>query len=70
MPDPNVILPYVEPPARGVSFYARILGRDSVEFSTTFMLFKLDSGGMLGLWGRLGVEPSAANPGVGNWLLP
>lgn len=65
MPDPNFILLYVENPARSASFYARILGRDPVESSATFVLFKLDSGGMLGLWGRLGVEPPATNPGGG-----
>lgn len=70
MPDPNFTLLYVENSARSVSFYARILGHDPVESSAVFVLFKLDSGGMPGLWGCLGVEPSAANPGVGNWLLP
>ena len=65
MPDPNFILLYVGSPARSASFYARILGCDPIEASASFVLFKLDSGCMLGLWGRSGVEPQATKPGGG-----
>ena len=68
MPDPNFILLYVESPAASAAFYRSLLGRDPVETSPTFALFALDSGVMLGLWGRDGVEPPIPAIGVGGEL--
>jgi catechol 2,3-dioxygenase-like lactoylglutathione lyase family enzyme len=64
MPNPNFVLLYVDDPARSAAFYAGILGRDPVEASPTFAMFEANTGLMLGLWSRRGVEPApAAQPG-------
>jgi len=66
MPDPNFILLYVESPAASAGFYAGLLGKPPVESSTTFAMFALESGVMLGLWSRRTVAPAAtASPGAG-----
>ncbi len=59
MSDPNFTLLYVDNPAASAAFYAKLLDKQPVETSPTFAMFKLDSGVMLGLWGRNGVEPAA-----------
>ena len=63
MTDPNFILLYVEDAARSAAFYQSLLGKAPAEASPTFAMFPLDSGVMLGLWGRGGVEPKADQPG-------
>ena len=40
-----------------------LLGKAAVEASPGFAMFMLDSGVMLGLWERGGVEPAATTPG-------
>jgi len=65
MKDPNFILLYVEDAARSAMFYADLLGKAPAESSPTFAMFPLDSGVMLGLWARGGVEPKAGPSGGG-----
>ena len=65
MSEPNFVILYVESAASAASFYADLLGRPPVESSPTFAMFALDSGVMLGLWTRRGVEPAATTPGGG-----
>src|SRR5256885_14558597 len=63
MSDPNFVILYVDDVAASAAFYADLLGRPPAESSPTFAMFALDSGVMLGLWSRRGVEPAAAAPG-------
>lgn len=63
MSDFNLVLLYVESPARSEAFYAELLGRPAAESSPTFVMFALESGMRFGLWGRDGVEPAASPPG-------
>ena len=56
----SFILLYVEEPAASAAFYGRLLGREPIQSSPTFVMFALDSGVMLGLWIRREVEPTAA----------
>ena len=50
MPDPNLILLYVDDPARSVAFYERLLGRKPAAAFPTYAAFELASGLTLGLW--------------------
>ena len=68
MTDPNFILLYVASPATSADFYARVLGRPPVESSPTFVMFRLESGVMLGLWTRDGVNPAPTAGGGGGEL--
>ena len=61
----SFILLYVESPAASEAFYAELLGRPAVDSSPTFVMFAMENGLMLGLWGRRGVEPAATAPGGG-----
>jgi predicted enzyme related to lactoylglutathione lyase len=61
----NFIILYVENPKRSENFYADLLGRKAADSSPTFVMFAMDSGVMLGLWGRDGVKPAANAPGGG-----
>lgn len=63
MPAPNFILLYVQNPLASAAFYKRLLKIAPVEASPTFCMFALESGMMLGLWGRDGVQPLANSPG-------
>lgn len=58
----SFILLYVENPAASAAFYGKLLGRDPIQSSPTFVMFGLDSGVMLGLWIRHDVAPA---PGGG-----
>ncbi len=58
MAEMNFVLLYVNDPAASAAFYADLLGKAPVEASPTFAMFAMDSGVMLGLWSRQGVEPS------------
>ena len=60
MPDPNLLILYVESPSASAAFYAGLLGKPPVEASPTFAMFALASGAMLGLWSRHTVEPSTS----------
>ena len=68
MPHPNYILLYVTDPSASAAFYTALLACPPVEASPTFALFALDSGLMLGLWARPGVEPAASAGGGGGEL--
>ncbi|MBP2300352.1 VOC family protein [Azospirillum picis] len=59
----NFVLLHVDSPAASAAFYAGLLGRQPVEESPTFALFKAGDGLMLGLWSRHTVEPAATAPG-------
>jgi hypothetical protein len=65
MADISFILLYIESPAKSEPFYAGLLGRPAIESSPTFVMFSMQSGLMLGLWKRDGVEPAATIPGGG-----
>ena len=68
MTDTNTILLYVTDATTSGRFYTRLLGREPVEASPTFVLFVLPSGLALGLWGKDGVEPAPAAAGGGSEL--
>lgn len=57
---PNYSLLYVDRPENSARLYSDILGRQPIQSSPTFVLFALDGGQMLGLWGRDGVKPALA----------
>lgn len=63
MPDPNLVILYVESAPASAAFYARLLGRAPVESSPGFAMFVLGSGIRLGLWARATVAPVADAPG-------
>lgn len=59
MTDPNFIILYVNSPANSTVFYEDLLGKKPIEESSTFAMFALGSGVMLGLWSKHTVEPAA-----------
>lgn len=65
MPEPSLVILYVESPPASAAFYADLLGREPVEASPTFAMFRLSSGSGLGLWSRHTVEPAAQAAGGG-----
>ncbi len=65
MPNPNFMLLYVDSPKVSGEFYSALLQQKPVETSPTFVLFRLDSNLMLGLWSRHTVQPAAAGLGGG-----
>lgn len=65
MSNANFILLYVDNPEASSNFYSDLLQRRPVEASSTFVLFALDSGLMLGLWSRHAVQPGATALGGG-----
>ncbi len=66
MTDPSNILLYVTDPEASARLYARLLGREPVEASPTFVLFALPSGLALSLWARNGVVPAPTQAGGGS----
>ncbi len=65
MPDPNMIILYVDSPADSAAFYADLFGRPPVEASPNFAMFEMSPGVRLGLWSRHTVEPAATKAGGG-----
>ncbi len=63
MIDANIVLLYVTSPKASGRFYARLLGREPIEASPTFVLVPIAPNLTLGLWGREGVEPAAVASG-------
>ena len=63
MAEPNFILLHVNDATASAAFYTSLLGRKPVEAAPTFAMFALESGVMLGLWTKSGVEPAATTPG-------
>lgn len=52
MPIPSMTILYVDNAEQSGAFYARLLDRQPVEASPTFVLFVLDNGLKLGLWSK------------------
>jgi predicted enzyme related to lactoylglutathione lyase len=63
MTEPNFVILYVNDATAAAAFYADLLGRKPVEAAPTFAMFALESGVMLGLWTKRGVEPAATAAG-------
>jgi len=59
MSDPTYVLLYVANPEASAAFYSRILGKEPVERSPSFVLYVLGSGVKLGLWSASDVSPAA-----------
>ena len=57
MTTPNMILLYVQEPAKSVEFYTDILNAKPVEQSPTFAMFQITETMVLGLWAKHMVEP-------------
>jgi len=56
---PHFVLLYVDEPEKSAAFYARLLDRQPLESSPTFVMFELAPGLRLGLWARRNVKPAA-----------
>ena len=69
MNPPNFIILYVDQPLRSAAFYSGLLGCEPVQSAPTFVLFKLSSGMMLGLWVRQEVLPAANVSGGGTEIV-
>lgn len=63
MANPNLILLYVEDPAKSTAFYRDLLGREPAVEAPNFASFPLDGGFFLGLWRITKVEPEPARSG-------
>lgn len=59
MTSPNFTILYVDNPLASADFYAGLLKKQPVEACSTFAMFALESGLMLGLWSKHTVEPAA-----------
>ena len=57
MTTPNMILLYVQEPAKSVEFYADILTAKPLEQSPIFAMFQMNETTVLGLWAKHTVEP-------------
>ncbi len=68
MPQPNLVILYVDSPPASAAFYSDLLGLKPVESSPAFVMFALGSGAMLGLWARHTVQPAASVTGGGGEL--
>lgn len=69
MRTPNFIILYVDSPEASGAFYTKLLGRQPVETSPTFVMFVLDNGFKLGLWSRHTAQPAATSSGGGAELV-
>jgi hypothetical protein len=49
MPNPNLIILYVEDPSESFAFYRRLLDREPAASFPTYVAFELDGGFTLGL---------------------
>lgn len=54
----NYMLLFVDSPRRSAAFYRDLLGQQPVEEQATFAMFALETGLMLGLWGKHTAEPA------------
>lgn len=59
MPTSHFVIQYVADPAASATFYSQLLGREPIEASSSFAMFGIAPGLMLGLWARDGVQPVA-----------
>jgi predicted enzyme related to lactoylglutathione lyase len=55
---PHFVLLYVDEPEASAAFYARLLDRQPLESSPTFVMFELSPDLRLGLWARRDVQPA------------
>ena len=55
---PDFMLLYVEDPAASARFYGELLGSEPLDSRPGFVMFKLDNGMRLGLWGKDTVSPA------------
>ena len=60
---PDFMLLYVNDPAISARFYGDLLGKEPLDARPGFVMFKLDSGMRLGLWGKDTVAPAPNAPG-------
>lgn len=58
MSQPNFVILYVNNPAQSTPFYNQLLGQTPMDASDNFVLYRLQSGLMLGLWAKDNVEPT------------
>jgi len=63
MRDLNYILLAVNNPQESAKLYTKLLGREPVENSQTFVLYVLPSGLKIGLWIASQVQPTPKTPG-------
>ena len=68
MPQPNLVILYVDSPPASAAFYSDLLGVKPVESSPTFAMFAMESGAILGLWARNTVQPATSVAGGGSEL--
>ncbi|GGX24272.1 drug:proton antiporter [Pigmentiphaga litoralis] len=68
MPVPSMTILYVDNAEQSGAFYARLLGQQPIEASTTFLLFVLANGLKLGLWSKHTCTPAPATTGGGSEL--
>lgn len=59
MLDANMLILYVDSPEASCAFYEKLLGRQPLEASPTFGMFRFESGVLFGLWSKHTVEPRA-----------
>jgi catechol-2,3-dioxygenase len=64
--NPNFFIIYVDSPEKSADFYSQLLGKPPLEASSTFAMFALDAGVMLGLWSKHTAEPAALVSGGGH----
>ena len=60
---PDFMLLYVDDPDASARFYGDLLARDPLDARPGFVMFKLDNGMRLGLWGKDTVAPAPNQPG-------
>lgn len=60
---PDFMLLYVNDPAASARFYGDLLGKQPLDASPGFVMFALNDGMRLGLWGKDTVAPAANQPG-------
>lgn len=61
---PDFMLLYVNDPAASARFYGELLEKEPLDARPGFVMFKLDNGMRLGLWGKDTVAPTP-NPSGG-----
>ena len=60
---PDFMLLYVNDPATSARFYGDLLDRQPIDARAGFVMFVLDNGMRLGLWGKDTVAPAPNQPG-------
>jgi catechol 2,3-dioxygenase-like lactoylglutathione lyase family enzyme len=60
---PDFMLLYVNDPTASARFYGDLLGKQPLDASPGFVMFALNDGMRLGLWGKDTVAPAPNQPG-------